>query len=101
MTKKNKKIAVVGAGHNSLVCATYLAKAGFSVDVFESRSQVGGMVGSRKLGEEYSVPGAAHLLSHIDESVFKKLNLKKHGLEYSAQDLKNSVTQSSGNALDH
>ena len=41
MTKKNKKIAVVGAGHNALVCATYLAKAGFSVDVFESRSQVG------------------------------------------------------------
>jgi Phytoene dehydrogenase and related proteins len=33
MTKKNKKIAVVGAGHNALVCATYLAKAGFSVDV--------------------------------------------------------------------
>ena len=26
MTKKNKKIAVVGAGHNSLVCAAYLAK---------------------------------------------------------------------------
>ena len=54
MTKKNKKIAVVGAGHNALVCATYLAKAGFSVDVFESRSQVGGMIGKRKLGEEYS-----------------------------------------------
>ena len=38
MTKKNKKISVVGAGHNALVCATYLAKAGFSVDVFESIS---------------------------------------------------------------
>ena len=99
MTKKNKKIAVVGAGHNSLVCATYLAKAGFSVDVFESRSQVGGMVGSRKLGEEYTVPGAAHLLSHIDESVFKKLNLKKHGLEYAAQNLKTVSLNTSGNAL--
>ena len=99
MTKKNKKIAVVGAGHNALVCATYLAKAGFSVDVFESRSQVGGMIGKRKLGEEYSVPGAAHLLSHVDESVFKKLNLKKHGLEYSAQDLKTVSLNRDGNAL--
>ena len=49
----NKKIAVVGAGHNALVCATYLAKSGFTVDVFESRSQIGGMIGSRKLGDEY------------------------------------------------
>ena len=47
MTKKNKKIAVVGAGHNSLVCAAYLAKAGFSVDVYESRSQVGGMASTK------------------------------------------------------
>ena len=43
MTRKNKKIAIIGAGHNSLVCAAYLAKSGFSVDVYESRSDVGGM----------------------------------------------------------
>ena len=75
-----------------------LPSAGFSVDVFESRSQVGGMVGSRKLGEEYTVPGAAHLLSHIDETVFKKLNLKKHGLKY-AVNLKTVSLNTSGNAL--
>jgi phytoene dehydrogenase-like protein len=99
MTKMNKKIAVVGAGHNALICATYLAKSGFTVDVFESRSQIGGMIGSRKLGDEYSVPGAAHLLHHIDESVFKKLNLQKYGLEYSAKDLKTISLNPDGNAL--
>ena len=40
MTRNNKKIAIIGAGHNSLVCAAYLAKAGFSVNVFEARSRV-------------------------------------------------------------
>jgi hypothetical protein len=35
----------------------------------------------------------------VDESVFKKLNLKKHGLEYSAQDLKTVSLNRNGNAL--
>ncbi|MFL5733923.1 MAG: FAD-dependent oxidoreductase, partial [Chloroflexia bacterium] len=39
-----KKIAIVGAGHNALVCACYLAKAGHDVTVYERRSRVGGAV---------------------------------------------------------
>ena len=40
----SKIIAIVGAGHNALVCACYLAKAGHDVAVFERRSRVGGAV---------------------------------------------------------
>ncbi|HYP38990.1 MAG TPA: FAD-dependent oxidoreductase [Chloroflexia bacterium] len=39
---KRTRIAMVGAGHNALVCACYLAKAGHDVTVYEQRSRVGG-----------------------------------------------------------
>ena len=39
-----KQIAIICAGHNALVCACYLAKAGHDVAVFERRSRVGGAV---------------------------------------------------------
>ena len=37
-----KRIAVIGAGHNGLVCAAYLARAGIDVSVLERRPLVGG-----------------------------------------------------------
>lgn len=39
-----KRVAVIGAGHNALVCACYLAKAGHDVTVYERNSYVGGAV---------------------------------------------------------
>ncbi|MDZ7635137.1 MAG: NAD(P)-binding protein [Bacteroidales bacterium] len=44
------KAAVIGAGPAGLSCAYYLRMAGFSVDVFETRSKAGGMV-------QYAIPG--------------------------------------------
>ena len=88
MTRKNKKIAIIGAGHNSLVCAAYLAKSGFSVNVYEARSDVGGMASTKELAEGYKVPGAAHLLHQVDSKIHKSLKLDKHGLAYVANGLK-------------
>ncbi|HOY38784.1 MAG: putative selenate reductase subunit YgfK [Bacteroidales bacterium] len=48
--KNDVKVAVVGAGPSGLSCAYYLALAGFQVDVFEEKSQAGGMV-------QFAVPG--------------------------------------------
>lgn len=45
---KKKSVAVVGAGIAGLVCAYELQEAGFSVEVFEAESQVGGRMGTRK-----------------------------------------------------
>ena len=48
MTKKNKKIVIIGGGHNALTCSAYLAKTGFSVKLYEARSQIGGMACARE-----------------------------------------------------
>ncbi len=48
-------MAVVGAGHNALVCACYLAKAGHNVTVYERRSRVGGAVNTEEMWGGYMV----------------------------------------------
>jgi len=99
MTKKNKKIVIVGGGHNALTCAAYLAKTGFSVELYEARSQIGGMASTREFAEGYTVPGAAHLLHMLDANIQKYLNLKGHGLEFAANRLKTISLNPNGDAL--
>jgi phytoene dehydrogenase-like protein len=43
------RIVIVGAGHNALVCACYLAREGHDVTVFERRSRVGGAVNTEEM----------------------------------------------------
>ena len=53
---------IVGAGHNGLVCASYLARAGCSVLALEANEQVGGAAITREFAPGYSVSAGAHLL---------------------------------------
>ncbi len=77
-------VAVVGGGHNGLVCACYLAKAGLRVIVLERRHIVGGAVCT----EDDLIPGykidtgsSAHIMIHLTP-VVRELELEKFGLEY-------------------
>lgn len=74
---------IVGAGHNGLVTAGYLAKAGYRVGVFERGDRVGGAVQTRELVPEYQIDlgGSAHILIHLT-SVIEDLELSEYGLEY-------------------
>jgi phytoene dehydrogenase-like protein len=77
-------IAVVGAGHNALVAAAYLAQAGKRVAVFERRQMVGGAVGTTDdwiPGYRVDVGGSAHILIRVTPIV-EELGLKEYGLEY-------------------
>jgi phytoene dehydrogenase-like protein len=67
---------VVGAGHNGLVCASLLAKAGKKVLVLEANDQVGGAAVSRSFAEGYTVSACAHLLYQLQPQVKKDLGLK-------------------------
>jgi len=79
-------IVVAGAGHNSLVAAAYLAKAGYRCVVLEGRPIVGGGVKSAELtlpGVKHDVCSSAHVL--IQDSPLMRndeLGLGEYGLEY-------------------
>ncbi len=74
---------IIGAGHNGLITAAYLAKAGLRVAVFESRPNVGGGFTT----EELTVPGFKHLIHAIhskihDSPVHGDLELGRYGVSY-------------------
>src|SRR5918911_3181198 len=78
---------VIGAGHNGLTCACYLAKAGLKVLVLERYHDVGGMT----LTEELTLPGCR---SEVHASGYQLANLspvpgelEKHGLELIEPDI--------------
>ena len=53
MTSSNNEIIIIGGGHNGLVCAAYLAKAGRKVTVLEASGQVGGAAATREFAPGY------------------------------------------------
>lgn len=77
---------VIGAGHNGLVCASYLAQAGMSVVVCEASTSVGGMAAKRRFGEDerFAIPALAHLHSPASATLRNDLKLDEFG--YSAGD---------------
>ncbi len=84
---KAKRIVVMGAGHNALVSACYLAKAGHDVTVFERRSRVGGTVNTEELWPGYHVDTCSvmHILIH-KTPIIEELRLRNFGLEYMQMD---------------
>ena len=88
MTLSNmKRIAIIGAGHNALVCACYLAKAGHDVTVYERRSRVGGAVNTEEMWGGYQVDTCSvmHILIH-KTPIIEELGLRDFGLEYMQMD---------------
>jgi phytoene dehydrogenase-like protein len=81
-------VIVVGAGHNGLTCACYLAKAGRKVLVLERRHIVGGAVCTQDdliPGYKLDVGSSAHIMIHLTP-VLRDLELHKFGLEYLEMD---------------
>jgi phytoene dehydrogenase-like protein len=77
-------VVIAGAGHNSLVCAAYLAKAGFKVLVLEGRPTIGG---GCKTQEVCLTGFKEDLCSSVHGSIrtgpaYRELNLQQYGLEY-------------------
>jgi phytoene dehydrogenase-like protein len=71
---------VVGAGHNGLVCAAYLAKAGMKVVVLERSEEVGGGARTAEIAPGFRVPALLHDAGHLRRSVVGDLRLESHGL---------------------
>ena len=72
---------VIGAGHNGLVTAAYLAKAGKKVLVLERRPVIGGIAASEEIFAGFKYATCAHLAGSFAAAIVAELNLQKHGLE--------------------
>ena len=95
----NYDVILVGAGHNGLVCATYLAKAGRKVLVLEAGDSPGGAAASREFAPGYFVSSCAQWLYQLHPRVACDLELEQHGLELAARDLPSVLLDVEGQHL--
>ena len=90
---------VVGAGHNGLVTAAYLARDGFRVLVLERRDRVGGILADTELAPRVHAPTVAQTVGRLRPSVIRDLRLLSHGLELIRPDVRVFAPQPDGRAV--
>ena len=79
-------VVIIGGGHNGLVAAAYLARAGRRVLVLERRELVGGCSVTEELWPGYRVSTAAYLTSLMQERIVRELDLPRFGYQVDAKD---------------
>ena len=71
---------VIGAGHNGLVCAAYLARAGKRVLVLERREVIGGAAVSEEVFPGFTFSVFSYVVSLLRPEIIRELELPRHGL---------------------
>lgn len=79
--KRGYDAIIIGAGHNGLVAAAYLAKAGKKVCVVEKNDFVGGCASTKFVNNKYWVSPAAYVVSLFQDEIVQDLKLFENGLE--------------------
>jgi phytoene dehydrogenase-like protein len=90
---------IIGAGHNALVTAAYLAKGGQRTLVLERRERVGGAADTSELAPGIRAPTLAHTVGRLRPSVVRDLRLVRHGLKLIAPDIRVFAPRADGGSV--
>lgn len=99
MQAKRVDVVIIGAGHNGLTCACYLAAAGLKVRVLERRSVVGGAAVTEEFHPGFRNSTASYTVSLLNPKVIHDLRLAEHGLRIVERPFSNFVPLADGRSL--
>ena len=94
-----RRAVVIGAGHNGLACAAYLARAGLRVTVLERRTVIGGAAATEEFHPGFRNSVAAYTVSLLHPLVIGELRLARHGLRIVERPLANFLPLDESRAL--
>jgi phytoene dehydrogenase-like protein len=90
---------VIGAGHNGLTTAFYLAKAGLKPLVVEGQASVGGAAKTEEIAPGYLSPTLAHAIAPVRPSLARAMKLERRGIEFIRPDPRLVAIGADGRAL--
>jgi phytoene dehydrogenase-like protein len=96
---ETRDVVIVGGGHNGLVAAFYLAKAGYKPLVLERRAQVGGAAITEELHPGFRCSTLAHLPGPLRADIVRDMQLEQHGLKLTTSEVSTVSLLPDGRAL--
>ena len=94
-----KKTIIIGGGHNGLVCAAYLAKAGRDVEVLEKRPVLGGAAVTQEFFPGFRNSVCSYTVSLLHPKIITELNLHRHGLRIVPRRVNNFLPLANGESF--
>ena len=95
----SRDIVIIGGGHNGLVAAFYLARAGFKPLVLERRNQVGGAAITEEFHPGFRASLLAHSAGPLRPDIVRDLQLEQHGLKLITPEVAVTAFSPDGRAL--